>query len=204
MFAYCGNNPVQNLDSGGMFFFTALGALTGFIGSAVTTALVNIVTGSEDDIFMAGVNGAIGGAVAGAGVDAALLVIGSFGTALPVIALAGGIAFVTGGVGNACTTYLASDGKATEQEMTISFILGGVFNSISLGLSTSAISNNVSGICIAGTNEFSSNLSAGLAIATSTSIATEIGTLKYPRTGTARANRMKQCNKLITDISLSY
>ena len=99
MFAYCGNNPIQNADSQGTFFFTALGAFTGFIGSALTTAALNLVTGSDNDVFTAGINGAVGGAIAGAGVDAALVIIGSCGTALPAIGLAGGVAFMAGGLG---------------------------------------------------------------------------------------------------------
>ena len=42
MFSYCGNNPIQFSDAEGTFFFTALGAITGFVGSALTTAAVNI------------------------------------------------------------------------------------------------------------------------------------------------------------------
>ena len=35
MFAYCGNSPVSRIDESGMFFFTALGAVTGFLGGAM-------------------------------------------------------------------------------------------------------------------------------------------------------------------------
>lgn len=176
MYAYCGNNSVLNIDSRGDFFFTALGAITGFVGSMLTTAALNVVTGSNDDIFTAGVNGAIGGAISGAGVDIALVVIGSFGTALPVVALAAGITFTAGGIGNAFTTYLASNGEATDKEMSYSFWIGGTFNLLSLGLSASAVAKNFTGVSIAGMQQFESNMKAGLAVATSTGIATEIGT----------------------------
>ena len=195
MFAYCGNNPIQFSDTAGTFFFAALGAITGFVGSALTTAAVNIITGSNNDVFTAGMNGAIGGAIAGAGVDVALVLMGSLGTALPVIALAGGIAFAAGGIGNALTTYLASDGKASDQDMNTSFLLGGALNVVSLGLSSSAISGSITGVGVAGMQDFNSNLSTGLIIATSTSVATEIGIGNPSSTYSVKSQRMKNCYK---------
>lgn len=204
MYAYCGNNSVLNIDSRGDFFFTALGAITGFVGSMLTTAALNVVTGSNDDIFTAGVNGAIGGAISGAGVDIALVVIGSFGTALPVVALAAGITFTAGGIGNAFTTYLASNGEATDKEMSYSFWIGGTFNLLSLGLSASAVAKNFTGVSIAGMQQFESNMKAGLAVATSTGIATEIGTSAPKNTSSSKANRMKYCYKNMLDVDLFY
>lgn len=204
MFTYCGNNPILNVDPAGNFFFTALGAATGFIGGAVTTGLMNLVTNSNDDLLSAGINGAKGGAIAGAGVDAALLLVGCFGTALPVVALAGGIAFVGGGIGNAYTTYVASDGTASDEEMSISFVIGGAFNILSLSLSTSAIANNMTGVAIAGMNDFSANMNAGLAIATSTGIATEIGTGVFSTTNSVRTKRMNNCYKSVTEMELLF
>ena len=195
MFVYCGNNPIQFSDTEGTFFFTALGAITGFIGSALTTAAVNFFTGSNNDIFAAGMYGAIGGAIAGAGVDVALVLVGSLGTALPVVALAGGIAFTAGGIGNAVTTYLASDGTASDQDMTASFLIGGGFNTLSFGLSSSAISNSISGVSVAGMKNFNSNYYSGLAIATSTSFATEMGMRRNASTTSVKDKRMKNCYK---------
>ena len=195
MFTYCGNNPIQFSDARGTFFFTALGAVTGFLGSALTTAALNFFTGSNNDVFAAGMNGAIGGAIAGAGVDLALVIMGSLGTALPVVALAGGIAFAAGGVGNALTTYLASDGTASDQDLNKSFLIGGVFNVISLGYSGSAISSSFSSVGIAGMQKFNSNLKTGLIIATSTTIATEIGVSGPSSTYSIKNQRMAYCYK---------
>jgi len=176
MFAYCGNNPVQNIDTKGEFFFTAIGSLTGFAGSALVATVNNIVTGSNDDIITAGIYGAAGGAIAGAGVDAALVVLGSFGTALPALALAGGIAFTAGGIGNAYTTHLSSNGNASDYDMNVSFWIGGAFNLLSLGLSTGSIAKDLTGVGIAGMQQFDSNMKAGMAISISTGAATTIGT----------------------------
>ena len=139
--------------------------------------------------------GAIGGAIAGAGVDIALVLVGSLGTALPVVALAGGIAFTAGGIGNAVTTYLASDGTASDQDMTASFLIGGGFNTLSFGLSSSAISNSISGVSVAGMKNFNSNYYSGLAIATSTSFATEMGMRRNSSTTSVKDKRMKNCYK---------
>ena len=80
MFAYCGNSPVSRIDESGMFFFTALGAVTGFLGGA----MVGFLQGkTSPEILDDAIAGAVGGAIGGAGVDMALLVIGTFGTALP-------------------------------------------------------------------------------------------------------------------------
>ena len=139
--------------------------------------------------------GAIGGAIAGAGVDIALVLVGSLGTALPVVALAGGIAFAAGGIGNAVTTYLASDGKASDQDLNASFLIGGIFNTGSLYLSRSAISKSISGVAAAGVKDFNSNINTGLVIATSTSVATEIGMRGTSSTTSVKDKRMKNCYK---------
>ena len=93
--------------------------MTGFIAGALTATIHNALSDEKIDVFTAGTQGAIGGAISGAGVDAALLLIGSFGTAHPVVALAGGIAYMAGGLGNAYTTYLASNGTASDEEIAV-------------------------------------------------------------------------------------
>ena len=175
LFAYCGNNPVSNVDPSGNAFFTALGALTGFIAGALTATIHNALSDEKIDVFTAGTQGAIGGAISGAGVDAALLLIGSFGTALPVVALAGGIAYMAGGLGNAYTTYLASNGTASDEEMTMSFHIGGAFNLVSLGTSWGCAASNVDELMYLGNAGFKANLAVGTGIAVSTGIATGIG-----------------------------
>ena len=175
MFAYCGNNPVANVDSSGCTFFTALGALTGFVAGAFTATIQNMFSDDKTDILAAGVQGAIGGAISGAGVDAALLLVGSFGTALPVVALAGGIAYTAGGIGNAYTTYAASNGTASDDELNMSFHIGGAFNLLSLSTSWSCAASSVDELMYLGNTGFDANLAVGTAIAVSTGIATGIG-----------------------------
>ena len=179
MFAYCNNNSVCNVDPSGNAFFTALGALTGFIAGALTATIHNALSDEKIDVFTAGTQGAIGGAISGAGVDAGLLLIGSFGTALPVVALAGGIAYMAGGLGNAYTTYAASNGTASDEEMTMSFHIGGAFNLVSLGTSWGCVANNMDDLMYLGNAGFKANLSVGTGISVSTGIATGIGSKLY-------------------------
>ena len=179
MFAYCNNNSVCNVDPSGNAFFTALGALTGFIAGALTATIHNALSDEKIDVFTAGTQGAIGGAISGAGVDAGLLLIGSFGTALPVVALAGGIAYRAGGLGNAYTTYAASNGTASDEEMTMSFHIGGAFNLVSLGTSWGCVANNMDDLMYLGNAGFKANLSVGTGISVSTGIATGIGSKLY-------------------------
>ena len=115
---------MSNVDPSGNAFFSALGALSGFIAGALTAAIHNLFSEEKIDVFTAGVQGAIGGAISGAGVDIALLLIGSFGTALPVVALAGGVVYMAGGLGNMYTTYAASNGTASDQELISAFHIG--------------------------------------------------------------------------------
>ena len=175
MFVYCGNNPVSNLDPSGNAFFTALGALTGFVAGALTATVNNAISDKKVDVFTAGMQGAVGGAIAGAGVDTALLLIGSFGTALPVVALAGGIVYMAGGVGNAYTTYASSNGTASDEDMSLSFHVGGVANLVSLATSMSCIASSVDELIYLGNAGLSGNIATGTAIAVSTGVATGIG-----------------------------
>lgn len=105
---------------------------------------------------------------------------------------------------DAFTTYLASNGEATDKEMNYSFWIGGTFNLLSLGLSASAVAKNFSGVSIAGMQQFESNMKAGLAVATSTGIATEIGTSAPKNTSSSKANRMKYCYKNMFDVDVFY
>ena len=74
MYAYCNNNPLCNIDASGTIFFTALGAVTGFISGAISAMATEEDSSKWFDIAT---QGAVGGAIAGAGVDAALLMMGT-------------------------------------------------------------------------------------------------------------------------------
>ena len=176
MFAYCGNNPVLNCDPSGNFFFTALGAVTGFIGGAIAGVLSGQ---SGHTLLETAMHGAVGGAIGGAGVDAALLIIGSLGTALPVVALAGGVAFMAGGLGNTYATYASSNGRATNAQMARSFIIGGAANMISLVTSMGSVATSIDSLLVAGMNQLNSNLITGTIVATGASIVTNIFTSTY-------------------------
>jgi len=129
----------------------------------------------DDDVITAGMQGAVGGAISGAGVDTALLLVGSFGTALPVVSLAVVLTFTFGGIGNAYTTYLASGGTASDYSMWLSFWVGGIANLVSLHFSTNCVAQSVDDLFMLGNRSFTSNFVSGTVIAVSSGIATSIG-----------------------------
>ncbi|MBQ6116068.1 MAG: RHS repeat-associated core domain-containing protein, partial [Oscillospiraceae bacterium] len=171
MYAYCGNNPVNMADPNGELFFTLLGAATGFIGSAVVSLLQgNDISKAVND----GVCGAVGGAIAGFGVDAALVTVGTGGAAAPFAAF--GIAYVFGGAGNVITTEMISDGKASTDEYIASFIIGGTFNAISLGTSWDCAAKTFKGVAIKAALNTTENEIVGTCTALAAGVATHIGT----------------------------
>jgi RHS repeat-associated protein len=200
-YVYCGNNPVLNYDPSGNFFFAALGAAAGFIGGAVAGALSGQ---SGHALLETAVHSAVGGAIGGAGVDAALLIIGSCGTAFPAVALAGGVAFMAGGVGNTYTTYASSGGKATDAQMIKSFFIGGTANLVSLGTSMGSVASNVDGLFVAGMNQFTSNMTTGVMIATGASIATNVATSTYTPPTTSKPGKTGQSNSVSSPVRSGY
>ena len=173
MFAYCLNNPVSGVDSEGTFFFTALGAATGFLGSVATSLLSgNDLSTAIDD----GVAGAVGGAIAGAGIDIGLLIVGSGGAAAPAVAFA--LAYVTGGLGNVVTTAMSAKEPLEPVDYIGSFILGGSLNCLSLATSLTCAGKTLREIIIKGSFSAEENAIVGASISTATSIATGIATAR--------------------------
>ena len=185
LFSYCGNNPINNSDSGGNFFFTALGAVAGFVSGAITSMISN---SNKESWFENATHSAIGGAIAGAGVDAGLLILGTAGTATPAVVAAVAAAYALGGAGNAYTTYATSSGTATGANLLGSFIIGGTFNTLSFATGLGAISNSIEGLFIRGTADFTENLLVGVGIGISAGIATELGKVRGPNNTPARTN----------------
>ncbi len=158
-------------DPSGEFFFTLLGAATGFIGSAAVSLLQgNDISKAVHD----GVAGAVGGAVAGLAVDSALVIAGTGGAAAPFLAF--GAAYLGGGVGNCITTYFTSDGKASTDEYIASFIIGGTFNAISLGTSWDCAAKTFKGVAIKAALNTTENEIVGTCTALAAGVATHIGT----------------------------
>ena len=124
---------------------------------------------------------AIGGAIAGLGVDIGLIIIaGSGGTALPVVgALA--VSYIMGGLGNLYTSYAMSDSGLSGDEAVGTFIVGGTFNCLSLATGLGATASTFSGIFKKGISDFAENLITGIFIGISTSIATGIGVTGVPQ-----------------------
>jgi len=72
MFAYCGNNPTSRADQSGKFWNYVIGAVVGGVVSAVTTAVQSYKETGEvnwQSTIIAGVVGAVGGAVAASGLN---------------------------------------------------------------------------------------------------------------------------------------
>lgn len=162
-----------------------MGAVTGFISGAITAMATGVEQSQWIDIAVAG---AVGGAIAGAGIDLSLLTAGT----LPLIAA--GIAFALGGVGNLVTTMMScniTNEKITNHQILGSLIIGGVFNVFSFGTSFDCASDTILGICINGMNSYDSNFYTGLFIAANTSIATENGTREQTDTLTHSSKKQK-------------
>jgi len=72
MFAYCGNNPTSRADQSGRLWNYVIGAVVGGVVSAVTTAVQSYKETGEVNLpstVIAGMVGAVGGAVAASGLN---------------------------------------------------------------------------------------------------------------------------------------
>ena len=171
LFAYCSDNPVINKDDNGAFFFTVLGAITGFVGSVATSLIMgeNYETAIDN-----GLAGALGGAIAGAGIDIGLIVVSSGGVAAPIAAA--GIAYLMGGAGNVITTEMTAKEKPKAEEIVGSFIIGGTFNLLSFGTSLVSAARTFDKIAVNAVLNMNENIVVGTSISLSTSTGTYIGT----------------------------
>ena len=200
MYAYCNNNPFCNVDTSGTFFFTALGAVTGFISGALSAMATEEDSAKWFDIAT---RGAAGGAIAGAGVDAALLIMGIPGVGVPAVVGAFAIAYAAGGVGNVVTSYSTAKvcGSEYSSDQAIGmFIIGGTFNCLSLATGLSAASQSVEQLVFYGYQDLVENTVVGTTIGVTTGIATTVGTtsklkmskrnLRGPATSSNRLSKM--------------
>ena len=187
MFAYCNNNPVCNCDPSGNLFFTALGAVTGFISGAVTAMATGM---DKESWFETAYHGAVGGTIAGAGVDAGLLILGTAGATAPAVAAAVGAAYVLGGAGNVYATHATATDDLSAGAYIGSFLIGGTFNAISLGTGLGAVSKSINELFIRGMMDFTENLGVGVGIGLSTSAATTIATSASSQKSTPARNSM--------------
>lgn len=184
MYAYCNNNPLCNIDASGTIFFTALGAVTGFISGAISAMATEEDSSKWFDIAT---QGAIGGAIAGAGVDAALLMMGTLGVGAPVVIGAFAIAYATGGAANVYTSYSTAKICGTEyssDQAVGMFIIGGTFNCLSLATGLTATAKSVEQLVFLGTQDIVENTVVGTTIGVSTSVATTVGTTSKPKAAT--------------------
>ena len=98
LYAYCGNNPVMNVDPNGTFFFTALliGVLAGTIIGGIAGGITAAVNGGS---FWKGLGlGMLTGALFGLGIGVGVGLIGVGIGALVAGGIVGGIAGILGGL----------------------------------------------------------------------------------------------------------
>ena len=132
LFAYCGNNPVMNVDPNGKFFFTilsifaslAMGALIGGIAGGIAA----VSTGQN---FWAGfAGGAVSGLISTIGMGIALVTGGIGG-----LVIAGGAGFVAGFSGNIIQQGISNGWNDIDLSSAInSGIISAVVNVVTFGV----------------------------------------------------------------------
>ncbi|MBQ6023572.1 MAG: RHS repeat-associated core domain-containing protein [Clostridia bacterium] len=122
LFAYCDNNPVSRVDTGGEFWNTCIGAIAGAITGGIFAAI-------EGDNVWAGIGiGFATGAIAGFGIDLALATGG-----IGAIAIAGAFGALASG-GNTALNDTANKRDINWGQALGDAVIGGAFNVLSLGL----------------------------------------------------------------------
>ena len=133
----------------------------------------SIISGQPvDKWFSDAIDGAIGGAISGTGIDAGLVTIGAFGASAPGWLLASGLALLSGGAGNAYSLYASTDGKASDSELTNAFLLGSMGNILALFLGANYAAPNLEEVAILASLAANSNLLTGIATAVITGVCT--------------------------------
>ena len=179
MFAYCENNPVMLDDPTGEFIFAMIGAAVGYVTGYASAVIKHVDKSKRHEFAKAS---AVGGMLAGAGVDIGLLVLGTGGVAAPIIAC--GVAFLTGAAGSCYTTNKTSQitkGKnASTDEMLGSAIYGGLSNVVSLA--TGPVSRNAIELMNQGISSLGKNFITGIGQSVATSALTDFATQprEYP------------------------
>ena len=132
MFAYCGNNPVNRIDTDGDFFNTIIGGLIGGIVGGITASI------QGESFWEGAASGAVSGAISGAAVDVGLLAAGAAvatcGAGAVLIGV--GIAAVGGALGGVAGVGVsAALGKeVTAVDYVTAAAIGGIFNVVSYGV----------------------------------------------------------------------
>jgi len=120
LFAYCGNNPVKNIDEGGTFFFTIIGAAVGAVCGAVSAMI------EGEDVLAGAVGGAVSGAITGAAADVIAVTGGSALVVAGAMAVVSAGASVAGNVTEAAVSGKEVDWGEVATDAAFSFAFGGL------------------------------------------------------------------------------
>ena len=134
LYVYCVNNPLLYVDNGGQFISTLIGAVTGAIGGGITAFF------QGKNVNNAVIAGAIGGAIAGLGLDIGLIISAGTGGVGTVIGIGVAAAFsaVSGLAQNIIEQLLngVEYDKLDWKSALISAGIGAGFSLVSFGLGT--------------------------------------------------------------------
>jgi RHS repeat-associated protein len=115
LYAYCGNNPVNMIDSEGNFASTILGGLFGGLIGGISAV-------ARGDNFWAGAaHGAVVGAAVGLMVDIAVTTGGIGG-----LAIAAGGGFAIGTTGDVASQMIFEDKRLSEVDVEHAVVVGGI------------------------------------------------------------------------------
>ena len=124
MFAYCGNNPIVNIDQSGFFFGTIVGGLVGGLFGALD-AIAEGKTGA--DLAASVLGGMASGATTGLAADILLVTGGTVGVVAGTMAVAGAVGAVASNVVEAAVLGESVDWQETVADAAWGAATGALF-----------------------------------------------------------------------------
>ncbi len=162
LYAYCGNNPVMNVDPSGRFLFTLfsiIGTICSIVCATAVSAAVAGVVGGITEVVNGGNfwNGFVGGAISGA-ISAIGMALGLASGGLLGVVFAAAFGFAGGVLGSYVQQGMSKGwDNINKDEMFFSGAISGFLNVISFGI-TNCIAKGVDAVI--GKNFFEKVVSA--------------------------------------------